>query len=186
MMDADLSHLSRLHEVARDIFMVGVYTAQRVSDYNNIARENIVQGPDGDIVIRVRQKKTGTWVTVPVKEELRRILVKYDYKLPRVAEQSINSYIKEVAKAAGIDDPVMVETTAGGVASMQMKPKYELVHTHTARRTGATLMYLAGMDVFNICSVTGHSSIAMLKKYIKADDLDRARLISSDEAFAKW
>jgi hypothetical protein len=42
------------------------------------------------------------------------------------------------------------------------------------------------MDVFNICSVTGHSSIAMLKKYIKADDLDRARLISSDEAFAKW
>lgn len=186
MMDADLSHLSRLHEVARDIFMVGVYTAQRVSDYNNIARENIVQGPDGDIVIRVRQKKTGTWVTVPVKEELRRILVKYDYKLPRVAEQSINSYIKEVAKAAGIDDPVMVETTVGGVASMQMKPKYELVHTHTARRTGATLMYLAGMDVFNICSVTGHSSIAMLKKYIKADDLDRARLISSDEAFAKW
>jgi integrase len=186
MMDADLSHLSRLHEVARDIFMVGVYTAQRVSDYNNIARENIVQGPDGDIVIRVRQKKTGTWVTVPVKEELRQILVKYDYKLPRVAEQSINSYIKEVAKAAGIDDPVMVETTAGGVASMQMKPKYELVHTHTARRTGATLMYLAGMDVFNICSVTGHSSIAMLKKYIKADDLDRARLISSDEAFARW
>ena len=186
MMDVDLSHLSRLHEVARDIFMVGVYTAQRVSDYNNIARENIVQGPDGDIVIRVRQKKTGTWVTVPVKEELRRILVKYDYKLPRVAEQSINSYIKEVAKAAGIDDTVMVETTVGGVASMQMKPKYELVHTHTARRTGATLMYLAGMDVFNICSVTGHSSIAMLKKYIKADDLDRARLISSDEAFAKW
>lgn len=186
MMDVDLSHLSRLHEVARDIFMVGVYTAQRVSDYNNIARENIVQGPDGDIVIRVRQKKTGTWVTVPVKEELRQILVKYDYKLPRVAEQSINSYIKEVAKVAGIDDTVMVETTVGGVASMQMKPKYELVHTHTARRTGATLMYLAGMDVFNICSVTGHSSIAMLKKYIKADDLDRARLISSDEAFAKW
>jgi hypothetical protein len=91
-----------------------------------------------------------------------------------------------VAKAAGIDDPVMVETTVGGVVSLQVKPKYELVHTHTARRTGATLMYLAGMDVFNICSVTGHSSIAMLKKYIKADDLDRARLISSDEAFAKW
>ena len=47
-------------------------------------------------------------------------------------------------------------------------------------------MYLAGMDVFNICSVTGHSSIAMLKKYIKADDLDRARTIRSDAAFAKW
>ena len=186
MMDADLSHLSKLHEVARDIFMVGVYTAQRVSDYNNIARENIVAGPDGELIIRVRQKKTGTWVTVPVKEELRQILVKYNYKLPRVTEQSINSHIKEVAKVAGVVTPVSVETTSGGVSSVQIRPKYELVHTHTARRTGATLMYLAGMDVFNICSVTGHSSIAMLKKYIKADDLDRARTIRSDAAFAKW
>jgi hypothetical protein len=47
-------------------------------------------------------------------------------------------------------------------------------------------MYLAGMDVFNICSVTGHSSIAMLKKYIKADEIERARTISSDAAFSKW
>ena len=186
MMDADLSHLSRVHEVARDIFMVGVYTAQRVSDYNNIARENIVPGPDGELIIRVRQKKTGTWVTVPVKEELRQILVKYDYRLPRVAEQSINACIKEVAKAAGVDTPVSVETTSGGVVAVQVRPKYELVHTHTARRTGATLMYLAGMDVFNICSVTGHSSIAMLKKYIKSDEIDRARTIRSDAAFAKW
>ena len=87
---------------------------------------------------------------------------------------------------AGVDTPVTVETTTGGVSSLCTRPKYELIHTHTARRTGATLMYLAGMDVFNICSVTGHSSISMLKKYIKADDLDRARLISSDAAFALW
>jgi site-specific recombinase XerD len=67
-----------------------------------------------------------------------------------------------------------------------MRPKYELVQSHTARRTGATLMYPAGMDVFNICMMTGHSSIAMLKKYIKAGDLERARTISNDAAFTKW
>ena len=186
MMEADISHLTKLHELARDIFMVGVYTAQRVSDYNNLARENIVPGPDGGLVVRLRQKKTGAWVTIPVKEELRVILVKYDYRLPHVAEQSINACIKEVAKAAGVDAPVTVETTSGGVPLLRTRPKYELVCSHTARRTAATLMYLAGMDVFNICSVTGHSSISMLKKYIKADDLDRARLISSDAAFALW
>lgn len=186
MMDANLSHLTKLHEVARDIFMVGVYTAQRVSDYNNIAREDIAHGPDGGLVVRVRQKKTGTWVTIPVKEELRQILRKYDYRLPHVAEQSLNACIKEVAKAAGINDPVTVETTSGGIVAMQTRPKYELVRSHTARRTAATLMYLAGMDVFNICAVTGHSSIAMLKKYIKADEIDRARAIQRDEAFAKW
>ena len=186
IMEADISHLTKLHEVARDIFMVGVYTAQRVSDYNNIAPENIIVRPDGSTIIRVRQKKTGTWVTIPVKDELKQILVKYDYRLPHVTEQSINLYIKEVAKVAGIKEMVTVESTAGGLVTLQMKPKYELVQSHTARRTGATLMYLAGMDVFNICMMTGHSSIAMLKKYIKAGDLERARIISNDAAFAKW
>ena len=186
MMEADISHLSRLHELARDIFMVGVYTAQRVSDYNNIAPENIIMQPGGEMLIRLRQRKTGTWVSVPVKEELRRILVKYDYRLPHVTEQSINSCIKEVARVAGIDEPVTVESTSGGVLHLETRPKYSLIQTHTARRTGATLMYLAGMDVFNICYVTGHSSIAMLKKYIKADEIDRARTISSDAGFARW
>ena len=186
MMEADISHLTKLHEVARDIFMVGVYTAQRVSDYNNIAPENIIVRPDGSTIIRVRQKKTGAWVSIPVKDELKQILKKYDYRLPHVSEQAINLYIKEVAKAAGIDEQVTVESTAGGRVTLQMRPKYELVQSHTARRTGATLMYLAGMDVFNICMMTGHSSIAMLKKYIKADDLERASTISNDAAFAKW
>ena len=186
MMEADISHLTKLHEVARDIFMVGVYTAQRVSDYNNIAPENIIVRPDGSTIIRVRQKKTGAWVSIPVKDELKQILKKYDYRLPHVTEQLINLYIKEVARVAGINEMVTVESTAGGLVTLQMRPKYELVQSHTARRTGATLMYLAGMDVFNICMMTGHSSIAMLKKYIKADDLERASTISNDAAFTKW
>ena len=186
MMNADISHLTRMHEMARDIFMVGVYTGQRVSDYNNISTENIITSPEGENFIRVRQKKTGTMVSIPVKEELKQILIKYNYRLPHMAEHSINSCIKEVAKAAGIDEPVSVETTVGGVMRMETRPKYAMVQSHTARRTAATLMYLAGMDVFNICAVTGHSSIAMLKKYIKADEIDRARAISQDVAFAKW
>ena len=183
---ADISHLSHNHEVARDIFMVGIYTAQRVSDYNNIGPENIIWNADGSLIINLRQKKTGIWVSIPAREELKQILIKYDYKLPRINEKSINLCIKEVARIAGINTPVTIETTSGGVPVLETKPKYALIHTHTARRTAATLMYLAGMDVFNICSVTGHSSIAMLKKYIKADEIERARTISSDAAFSKW
>ena len=47
----------------------------------------------------------------------------------------------------------------------------ELVHTHTARRTGATLMCLSGMDIYDIMKITGHTSPAMLRKYIKAENL---------------
>ena len=186
LVHADISHMSRNHEVARDVFMVGVYTAQRVSDYNNIGPENIIRSADGGVVINLRQKKTGVWVSVPAREELRQILEKYEYSLPHIPEKTINICIKEVAKVAGIDTPVTIETTSGGVLGHEVHPKYELIQTHTARRTAATLMYLAGMDVFNICAVTGHSSIAMLKKYIKADEIDRARTISQDAAFSKW
>ena len=186
MVQANLSHLSPMHEVARDIFMVGVFTAQRVSDYNNIGPENIIREADGSVIINIRQQKTGVWVSIPARDELKQILAKYEYDLPRISERMINSCIKEVGKAAGINTPVTIETTPGGVRTMEKHPKYELIQTHTARRTAATLMYLAGMDVFNICSVTGHSSIAMLKKYIKADEIDRARTISSDAAFSKW
>lgn len=50
-------------------------------------------------------------------------------------------------------------------------PKNELIKTHTARRTGATLMYLAGMNIYDIMKITGHTSPAVLKKYIRADEL---------------
>ena len=33
-------------------------------------------------------------------------------------------------------------------------------------------MYLAGVDLYDIMKVTGHTSPAMLKKYIKADELE--------------
>lgn len=183
---ADISHLSHNHEIARDIFMVGIYTAQRVSDYSNIGSDNIIWSDDGSLIINLRQKKTGVWVSIPARKELKEILEKYDYRLPHINAKLINRCIKEVAKEAGIDAPVTIETTSGGVPVLETRPKYALIHSHTARRTAATLMYLAGMDVFNICSVTGHSSISMLKKYIKADEIERAKTISSDAAFTKW
>ena len=64
------------------------------------------------------------------------------------------------------------ETTKGGKPKKEMIKKYMLVHSHTARRTGATLMYLAGVDLYDIMKVTGHASPKMLKKYIKADSLE--------------
>ena len=46
------------------------------------------------------------------------------------------------------------------------------MYSHTARRTGATLMYLAGVDLYDIMKITGHTTPAMLRKYIKADSLE--------------
>ena len=197
----DLSKYEKGHEYVRDIFMVGVWTAQRVSDYNNISRENIKtyvreiietdETGNKKIVskeftrIEIRQQKTGAKVVVPCSSELRSILEKYDYNLPHLEDQVINRYIKEIGRDAGLTELVEIEKTQGGKAQTQRIEKYKLTHTHTARRTGATLMYLSGMDIYDIMKITGHSSPAMLKKYIKADQLEVASKIEDKYDYFK-
>ena len=168
IMSADISKLSQGYDLARDIFMVGVWTAQRVSDYNNLSRENIKQHRIPKIIdnklvykefqtVEIRQKKTGSKVSVLVSSELKSILERYDYQLPHLEDQVLNRYMKEICKLAGLDDIVEIQTTKGGKAVKEFKQKWELVHSHTARRTGATLMYLAGMDYYDIMRITGHT-----------------------------
>ncbi len=191
---ADLSSLEPGAAISRDIFMVGVYTAQRISDYNNIKKEDIhtttkrwiedVPDPkkkgQTKAVIRtkdityidIHQKKTGAKVSIPCKKELLAILEKYNYEMPHFEDQTINRHIKEIARVAGLTDLVTLEKSNGGVRKKETIEKYKLVTSHTARRTGATLVYLAGMDIFDIMKVTGHTTPEMLKRYIKADQLD--------------
>ena len=194
IMKADLSKHGTGHDQARDIFMVGVWTAQRMSDYNYITKEQIythtkrwiedVPDPENPgqtkaeirtkeiMYISLIQKKTGAQVSIPVSSELKGILEKYDYCLPHLEDQVINRYLKDICKEAGLTESVEILETKGGTPVRNRYPKWDLVHTHTARRTGATLMYLSGMDLYDIMKITGHTTPVMLKKYIKADKLD--------------
>lgn len=189
----DLSKEEPTFALARDIFMVGCWTAQRVSDYNNIKKEDfetytrkfVVEeddpenpGKKKDVVkteevtyLNVRQQKTGAKVAIPVSSRLKEIMERYDYQLPHLADQTINEKIKKVGEMAGLDELIEIVTTKGGTPKREQFKKYELIMTHTARRTGATLMYLAGMDIYDIMKITGHTSPAVLKKYIRADEL---------------
>lgn len=200
MMAVDLSGRGKGYDQARDIFMVGVWTAQRISDYNDIKKEDIhtsskrwiedVPDPDNpgqtmEVIkkkettfIDIRQKKTGAKVTIPCSSQLKAILEKYNYQMPKLYDQVINRYIKEIAQLAGLDDLIEIETTKGGTPIKEKVPKYKLVHSHTARRTGATLMYLSGIEVYDIMKITGHQTPEMLRKYIKADSLEVAEKLA--------
>ena len=194
IMAVDLSKKGPGYEQARDIFMIGVWTAQRVSDYNYIQKEdfntvykNVMKEEDDPAnpgkkkawieqqeitYLNIRQQKTGAKVAIPCNSALKSILEKYHYEVPHLADQVINRYIKEIAQMAGLTDLVEIENTKGGKAKTEKIEKYKLVHTHTARRTGATLMYLAGIDIYDIMKVSGHTTPKMLKKYIRADSLE--------------
>ena len=175
---ADLTGLTGSYEIARDLFLVGVYAGQRVSDYNSVSADQIVTDEDGRMYITFYQKKTHKEVTVPVRKPLREILAKYNNNLPALSEPTINLCIKEIGKRAKINDIIEYTSTKGGVEHIVKAPKYKLITTHTARRTFATLAYLDGMDSMDIRRVTGHSSERILSKYIKSTAHDTARMMA--------
>lgn len=118
-----------------------------MSDYNNIHKDDI------------ETYQMRSIVDVPDPENPGKTIAKIETKDVKV----INIRQKKTgAKVAIPCSPDLIK----------ILEKYKLVHSHTARHTGATLMYLSGMDVYDIMKITGHSTPVMLKKYIKADELE--------------
>ena len=146
---------------------MGCYTAQRFSDYSTINEGNIRTLENGQQVIDLKQQKTGNHVVIPVRPELQAILEKYDNRLPRTYEQKVNHLIKEIAREAGITEKVEVSYIENGEKKSRLVEKCDLVKTHTARRSGATNMYLAGIPTIAIMKITGHKTEREFMKYIK-------------------
>lgn len=161
MYKLDSSKLTKLQEEARDIFLIGCYTAQRFSDYSRIRKKHIKGG-----IIELIQQKTGEKVFIPIRPELMKIFEKYDYNIPKTYEQKVNARIKEVGEIAKINETIISETTRGGLKLESKQPKYELIKTHTARRSGCTNMYLAGIPTLDIMKLSGHKTEKEFLKYI--------------------
>lgn len=193
--EVDLSKMAKGYEIARDVFLAGCCLAQRVSDYNRLTPYNVVTevhksiGENDEIIkeevtyIVIDQQKENVRVRIPANKMMLGLLAKYNNHLPYIWEQKLNQYIKVVAEMAGITEEVPITSTKGGKRETANIRKCDLVKTHTARRTGATLMYLSGMDLYDICKITGHTNIKNLRKYIKADELDVATKITKYDYF---
>jgi len=156
---------------ARDRFLIGAFTAMRFSDYGNI---------DGlkstDDFISKRTEKTGTKVVIPMHHVIREILERRNNQLPRpVTNQKLNDSLKELGRLAGIDENVDITMTKGGVRVTETFKKWELITTHTARRSGCTNMYLAGIDAIAIMGFSGHRTV---KSFMNTSVLSRNRMQS--------
>lgn len=157
----------------RDLFLIGCYTGLRVSDYNNIQPHNIKND-----YIDIYQRKTGARVVVPIFETVRKILNKYEGKtIPRLPDQKINLYIKEVCKVAGIVEKIEKQQTKGGTKQSKVFDKWQLVTSHTARRSFATNRTKQGYPIQQIMAITGHKKEAVFLKYVKLTPLEHAEIL---------
>ena len=185
--------LEGLRDRVRDVFLVGCYTCQRFSDYSRLRRENFTTTAKGTKVVRIVQEKTGNSVVIPVlNDNLLHIAEKYDYNIPKVSDVILNRYIKQILKDLSFSVPSLArkERTLLTMKEREkeeqeltfferddkghvIKPRYELVSSHTARRSGITNLYLSGsFDNFQMMSISGHKDEKTFSDYIK---------LSSDE-----
>ena len=159
----------------RDLFLIGAYTGLRFSDFTSITADNIKDGK-----LYIEQQKTGKPVTIWLRPIFWEIWNKYDRQLPKVISNTkFNKYLKKACKLAGIDDNVQKKITKGGVRLTETYKKYELVTSHTARRSFATNLYLDGVPSLTIMQITGHESETSFKKYIKVTGEQHAGLMQS-------
>ncbi|MCL5246524.1 site-specific integrase [Cellulophaga sp. 20_2_10] len=182
MADYDLSAFPNL-DLARDIFLIGCYTGQRVSDYNGLTKANFYQ-KDGLQFFKIKQQKTNKEVFCPVTLEIKTILAKYKNVPPKkMNEPDINEYIKEVGRKVGLTQTEIKNYTRGGIERAEEIPKYKMISSHTARRSFCTNMYEKGMPIYDIMHFSGHASEKEFYNYIRTKKEQRAIKIAQSGFF---
>lgn len=176
--------LPKYLENVRDLFLLGCYTGLRFSDYNKLTKDRFIEN---DTMLRVRTEKTDETVVIPLHPEAKRIIEKHHAQggFRLITNQNFNKFIKDVCSIAGINKTTTLTRTVAGKKIRIVKPKNELVSSHTARRSFATNAYLAGVPSLAIMSITGHKSELCFLKYIKVTKEEQAKLISTHAFFSK-
>lgn len=152
----------------RDTFVFQCFTGVRYSDIQNLTRDDI-----RGATWTVRTQKTHQIIEIPLSSYPISILAKYSddpQPLPVISNQKMNTYLKELLKFAKIDEPVKVVKYKGSERIETTYKKYEVVGTHTARRTFISLSLQKGMKPDVIMAITGHTTYKMMQKYLKIAD----------------
>ena len=141
--------VDRLTKV-RDAFVFQIYTGLSFTDMETLTPDNIEVGVDGKEWIVINRKKTGVRSSIPILPRAKKILMKYDYKLPVCTNQRMNGYLKEIADLCSIN---------------------KILTTHIGRHTFATTITLSrGVPIETVSKMLGHTDIRTTQIYAKITD----------------
>lgn len=175
---------NKILENARDLMILGLWTGLRVSDFMNLP----VIDPDSKF-IEVEPKKTsnssGIKVIIPLHHHIKEMIRRRGMPTP-LTDQYFNKLIKEVGKEVGFTDKM-----EGDLMNPKTKrkergvyEKWQLISSHTCRRSFATNLYLMNFPTLSIMKITGHTTEASFLKYIKVTPKEHAeKLLAHWEAY---
>ena len=175
--------LTGREEEVRDLFVLQCWIGQRFSDTQAINEGIIKEAPNGKgKVIEIVQEKKTHRVSIPLLPVAIDILNKYKNGFPIYTNQTALNYLKNIGEKAGITRLHNVTEDRGGeVVTTQVKA-YELIGTHTARRSFICNMLKHGYDSHIIMKITGHNDAKSFKKYVRLTSEDAALLMLETES----
>ena len=158
--------LNRSLSKSRDAFVLMCYLGLRYSDYKKINRNNISNG-----FLDIRMTKTEENISIPLHPTTIQIIEKYNYNLPKLTNTKLNKEIKIICELANIDDKV--------INSEGTFNKYQLITSHTARRSFATNGYLSGALMRDLMKITGHKKETTFLKYVQVSrEIDKSSILN--------
>lgn len=166
----------------RDLFVLQCLVGQRIGDMQKFFNGDNEKDEEED-TISIIQQKTKARAIIPLTPLAKEIISKYqntELKYYKPSNSNLNAELRIIAEEAGLNTPVTFEDKDG----KQVKPLFELVHTHTARHTFITIMCRRDIPKETIIIATGHEDTKMIDKvYSHLSNKDKAQKVST--AFKK-
>lgn len=160
-------------ETVRDIFLFCCFSSLRYSDASSLKWNDVK-----DDHIEVTTVKTTDSVSIEINEMMRSIIDKYqavpgkrnNLVFPYYTNQAMNRDLKKLCKLAGINEAIRVTTYKGNERIDKIKEKWELIGTHTGRKTFIVNALSRGIAPSIVMKWTGHSDYKSMKPYIDIVD----------------
>ena len=170
------AELERLHkfdlskkpekEIIRDLFLIGAETGLRFSDYSRLSKNHLKEN-----FIRISTIKTQDMVVIPISSRLKAVLSKYeDHSIFQITNQYFNRELKEILKLADFKEKIVIPSKKGTKTIEKTFEKWELVSSHTCRRSFCTNQFLKGVPSLLIRKISGHKTEKAFLEYIKVDE----------------
>ena len=168
-------------EKARDVLMFTCYSGLRYSDAKRLRWLDIKEE-----YLEITELKTGNSYHLYLNSHLVNIIKKYrakshketDFVFPILSNQVMNRHYKELGAFCNISSTQRVVFSKDGQRDDFDVKRYELMTTHTGRRTFASLLVAAGAGISEVQKALNHKKISTTEKYIVVSDESKAKTMS--------
>lgn len=151
-------------EESRDLFIICCRTGLRFSDLSHLNQET---WDLEEKMLETTIQKTSQKLSIPLHDDVIAIYNKYNGVFPNVVDKShFNEHIRLCAKLAGINQPVSTFKWEKGNFIHVSCEKWEMISSHTGRRSFATNLFFASGEAEMVRALTGHTTEENFRRYI--------------------